>query len=194
MKLYAQGFILQPRDFLSQFRVSGRNEVIVFGACAHLDDNFILGDGYLSGVSCQIPKEGPGLGFFIAVSDSGPQESIEHAGHNGQLHINIDAHGHGRAQGIHVKEVNGIADEIFDDHAAGIAINELVGGAFHLIGDEHGRLVVAQVFDKQLSQRLGIGTQFDGFVDHAWGAVGPANVGEADLGPCGLVQGMDALD
>jgi hypothetical protein len=47
-----------------------------------------------------------GLGNFITVADADRQETVEAAGHQGELQVAVDLHCHGRRQGIHVEEVD----------------------------------------------------------------------------------------
>ena len=90
-----------------------------------------------------MPEDGLCLGVCTGFANPCSRESIEYAGHDGQLHIDIDAHRNDRVQGIHVEEVDGITDDILTDHAPGTPINEFPGSTFHLIGDQYRWLVVS---------------------------------------------------
>ena len=114
--------------------------------------------------------------------------------HHGQLNVHIDSHGGGGTQCVHVKEVNGIANDIFNDHAPGIPINEFRGRALHLIGNQNRGLIMAQIFDEKLSERFGIVSQLNGFIHHTRAPIGAPDIGEPDFSPCRWIQSMDSLD
>ena len=95
------------------------------------------------------------LGPFVAVADALAQHAIQAAGHQRQLQIAVDLHRHGRRQRVHVEEVDAVRDGVFDDHALGVAADELEGRALQLIGQQQRRLLVTQIGDGDLTDRPG---------------------------------------
>src|SRR2546429_9843502 len=73
-------------------------------------------------------------GTLISVFNLEGQKPIEAPGHQRELEITVNLHGHGRRQGIHMEKVNAIGDPIFNDHALSVATHQLGGGAAEMIG------------------------------------------------------------
>ena len=67
------------------------NQVGSIGAGAQGDHDFVVCDGNLSGVPNEFVEEGTGLCHLEALSDAQPQHPVQHAGDDGELHIDIDS-------------------------------------------------------------------------------------------------------
>ncbi len=67
------------------------------------------------------------LGRLVPVADPAAEQSIQAAGHQRQLKVTVDLHGHGRRQRIHVEEVNPVSDVVLDEHALGVSTDQRGG-------------------------------------------------------------------
>ena len=114
----------EPVDGLFHSVVIGLHEVWIIGAAWKADGDVVVGQRDRGTFGNELPVEGACLGDFKSMPDTQSEQPIQHAGDKRQLYIDVDFHGYGRTEGIHVKEVNGIADDVFDDHAARVAVYE----------------------------------------------------------------------
>ena len=66
------------------------------------DDDFVF--GYADGCACadELSEQGPGASIFEAVSDAFGEHSVEAAGHEGELDVEVDLHRDRGGEGIHV--------------------------------------------------------------------------------------------
>ena len=141
----AQFPIVQPRDLDLCISVPCSQEVGVVGASGEGDQD-VLGSDLDGGlISHEFFEECAGLGGFHSPPDPLGQESVECIGHECELEIHFNFEGDCRAERIHVKEVNGIGQCVFDDHAPGVSVNQLTGMFVHLIGDQQRWLVMSEV-------------------------------------------------
>ena len=93
----------------------------------------------------------------------------------------MDSQGHVGGQGVHVEEVDGVGDDVFD--AACISVDEAGGGFLHLVGEEQGGFFVSEVGDGDLADPGGAGLEIDLLFEDARVAVGASDVGERDPAP-----------
>lgn len=68
-----------------------------------------------------------------------------------------------------MEEADGIGESVLDQHALGIASEQLSGRGMLVIGEQNGRLVMAEVFDEELAEVALSGS--DGLLEDAWRAV-----------------------
>ena len=152
-------------------------------ASSESNDDLVVGGDDGGGGFDEVVEEGAGLGGGVGMAEALGEFSVEGAGDEGELQVQVNAQGDGAGEGVHVEEVDGVFDGVFDEHAPGVAVDE-VGGAFvHLVGDQEGGLVMAQVADGQLSHRMGVVAQRDDLVNDAGGAVFAPDIVELDLFP-----------
>ena len=85
------------------------------------------------------------LGGFVAVTDSGREQSVQAAAHQGQLQVAVDLQGHRRREGVHVEEVDPVLDSVLDQHSLRVAADQLGGRTTQLVGQQHRRGFVPQV-------------------------------------------------
>ena len=97
----------------------------VMSTFLELDHDLLLKDLNLSRRLHKVTKQMTGGCRLISLSDLRPQESIEAAGHQRELQITIDLHGHGGRESVHMKEVDPVRNPILDDHPLGIALDQL---------------------------------------------------------------------
>ena len=173
--------------------VTGLHQVWVIGAAWNADCDVVVGQGDLGMFGDELAEQGARFGDFESVPDAQSQPPIQHARDQRQLDIDIDFHGYRRTEGIHVKEVDGIADDVFDDHAACVAVHEFGGRDRLLVGDQNGGLEMAQTLDQNLPDRSGIGLQLRLFVHDAGLPIFAADVVEGDFAPLAFGNGVDVL-
>lgn len=106
------------------------------------DLNVALADAYGGGGVDKVPEEASGFGVFIAIAELPSQEPVEAAAHEDELEITVDLHG----DGVHVEE-----DAVLDEHALGVAGDQLGSAALELVSKEQGRLFVAEIHDGDLA-------------------------------------------
>ena len=87
----------------------------------------VIRDRHLGRGVDEIAEQVAGLGRLVAVADALPQEAIEAAGHQRQLQVAVDLHGHRRGQGVHVEEVDAVLDVVLDEHPLGVAADQRGG-------------------------------------------------------------------
>jgi hypothetical protein len=80
-----------------------------------------------------------------------------------------------------VEEADGVREGILDEHALGIAGDELGGGSSAVVGEEKRGFVMAQVSDEDLSE--GFSGETDGLFVDAGGLVLAAGYVEFDGAP-----------
>src|SRR6266446_8827221 len=104
-------------------------------------------------------KNVAGMSAQISVLDLEGKESVETAGHQGEQEIAIDLHGNGGGESIHVEEIDAVGDAVFDDHALGVALNQLGSGAAQLVGQQEGGLLMAEIGNDDLAEGPGVAGQ-----------------------------------
>ena len=103
-----------------------------------------------------LSEEGSSARDIHFVSEPFGEDVVEGAGHECDLEVELDLEGHGGGQCIHVEEVDGISDGVLDDHAARVSVDEGACRRVHLVGDEEGGLLVAEVGDGDLADFAGV--------------------------------------
>ena len=131
----------------------------------------------------EVAKDVSRLGILIAVADLFSQEAVEAAGHERELEVTIDFHRHRGAQRVHVEEVHAVSNVVLDEHALGIAGDQLGCGSRKLVGDQQGGLLVSQLGDHQFAKRSHVSGQGDLPIQDAWGAVDSGHPFEFDSPP-----------
>ena len=102
----------------------------------------------------------------MPVCDGACEHAIEGCSHDGELEVDIDLEGDGGRECIHVEHVDGLCDGVLDDHAPGIAVDQ-PGRRFRLqVGDQQGRLLVAEVGDCDLAHGARIAGKGDGALEN----------------------------
>ena len=104
--------------------VVGFDEVWIVSAAWKGDFYMRIGQSDVGSFGDESAEEGACFGDFKSVPDAPTKQAIQHTGDHGKLHVYINFHGYRRAERIDVEEVNGVADDIFNDHAACIAVDE----------------------------------------------------------------------
>ena len=120
-------------------------------------------------------KNVAGMSAQISVLDLEGKESVETAGHQGEQEIAIDLHGNGGGESIHVEEIDAVGDAVFDDHALGVALNQLGSGAAQLVGQQEGGLLMAEIGNDDLAEGPGVAGQSNTSIENAWRAVFPGD-------------------
>ena len=127
------------------------------------------------------------------MADPCRQEPVETAGHQRQLKVAVDLHGHRGGQGVHVEEVDAVGDVVLDEHPLGITPNEFGGRPGPLVGQQQRRLLVAQVEDRQLPQGTFVAGERDFAVQDSRGFVKSGDVFQFDASPGRRWRGGDFL-
>src|SRR5262249_22277262 len=106
------------------------------------------------------------------------------AGKHGQHDVEVDVERGGSSEGVQAEAADGLGEALFVVHTFGVALDEGLGGAVEVVGDQDGGVVVAQSGDGQLAHGGGVGRQADGgVVDDAHRAAGSAGPLQGDAGP-----------
>jgi hypothetical protein len=129
----------------------------------------------------QITKDLARLSIIITAHATGHQ-AIETAGEDEQCHVEIDFEPDRGGQGIAVKEAHGIGEGIFDEHAFGVADDQLTGGGAGVVGEQDGRRIMAEILDEELAVAALAGLRL--LFKDARGAVLALRQVEGDLAPC----------
>jgi hypothetical protein len=133
-ELQLQTLVVQPRDGHIDFVVVGGQEQGVVGTLVKAHPNDLIAEGDLGGSIDEIPKEVARGGPLIALTDGVTQSAVEATGHQGQLQITVDLHGHDRGERIPGEEVNALRDPVFDQPAVSVASDQLSRPPPALIG------------------------------------------------------------
>ena len=141
----------------------------------------------------EVLEQMPRLGLFVAPADAAGQQAVQAAGHQRQLQVAVDLHRHGRAQGVHVKEVDPIRDPILDDHPLSVPLNQPGSRRRQLVGQQEGRLLMTQVGDRHLAQRAVIISQSDPAIEDSRMVVLARDTLRLDPAPRGAGRPVDFL-
>lgn len=114
----------------------------------------------------EVSKDVVGFGVRVPVSHLRPKKPIEAARHRRQLEIAVDFHGHGRREGVHVKEVDSLGDVVLNDHPIRTAANERRGRAAELVRKQQRQFLMTQMQDGRLAERSFVPGQRDPLVEN----------------------------
>jgi len=95
------------------------------GALLELNVHLGVADGDLGRGVDEVAEQVGGLGVFVAIADARTEEPIKAGSHQRELQVAVDLHRHGRGQRIHMEELDAVGDAVLDDHALGVAGDEL---------------------------------------------------------------------
>ena len=93
----------------------------------------------------EVTKDLTGFGRLVPIGDLCSEKTIEARGHERQLQVAVNLERDGGREGIQMEEVDPISNAILDDHPLGITINQRSRRSFELIGQQEGRLFVAEI-------------------------------------------------
>ena len=178
-----EGAVIEPGDGFPGCGVVSSQQQRVVGPSPEADDDLGGSDVDAGAGVYELAENRAGLGDLEAVADALGEQTVEGAGHHGELDVEIDLHGHGGRQRVHVEEVDGVGDGVFDDHAARVAVDQPGGRLAHLVGEQQGRLLVAEIGDGDLADVAGVVLEAHLAFEDAWRAIDAADVGEGDLAP-----------
>src|SRR3974377_371246 len=91
-----------------------------------------------------------------------------------------------------MKEANGVGKCVLDQHAPGIASDQLCGGRLAIVGEENGRLLVAEISDEERAEAAPPRTNL--LLEHARSAIFAMRNIESDGAPGGRRQSCDLLE
>ena len=100
-----------------------------------------------------------GLGDLVTIADANRQQPIQAAGHQRQLQVAVDLHGHRRGQRIHVEEIDPVLDVVLDQHPLGVTTDEVGSRPAELVRQQQGRFLMPQLGDGQLTERAVVAVQ-----------------------------------
>ena len=155
--------------------VTGFEQIRVVGATTKLDVNTVPTDRHRRVGLHELTGQAGRFGAAEEVTEPVGQTAVQSAVHQGQLQAQIDAQRHRGRQRIHAEEADGISDRGFDQHAAGTAGDRSGCRGVQLVGNQQGRLVMAQVAGRNLAEGLGVVFDADGPVHNAWAMVEAAD-------------------
>src|SRR5271157_1804452 len=147
-----QSLTAQPRDDRVCPIESGRDEQGVMSTLLIAHHDLRLSDLHLGRGIHEVLKQMPRLGVLVALADAIGQQAVQATGHQRQLQVAVDLHRHGRAQRVHVKEVDPIRDAVLDDHPQGVPPEQLGRRLCQLVGQQDRRLLMAQIVGDHLTQ------------------------------------------
>ena len=155
----SQFSVTEPGDATVLLGESVKDEEGVVGPSSVSDRDGVGVDADVRSRVNELPEQSPSGVGFVAVSDPVGKQSVQCGGKDGELEIDVDLERYSSREGIHMEQIDGLGDGVFDDHAPGIAVGQPGGCLVGLIGDQQGRLVVAETSDCNLSQGSGISRQ-----------------------------------
>ena len=143
----------------------------------------------------KVAEQVAGVRGGVLLADFCPEQAVEGAGHEGQLQVAVDFERHGRGQGIDVEELDAVGDAVFDEHAAGVELDQARGGAAQLIGEQQGRLFMTEVGDGDLPDRPLVVIERDALIEDFREPELARDVAEFDFAPRAFVftQALDDL-
>src|SRR5437899_9482598 len=65
-----------------------------------------------------------------------------------------------RREGVDVEEAHRIGERVLDQHALGVAGDDILGGGSGVVGEQDGGLVVAEILDEELAEGALLRTSF----------------------------------
>lgn len=83
----------------------------------------------------EAPLEGVGGGGGVAGAEASAERGADRSGEHGEHNIEVDVERDRRGEGVEVEGPDGLGESLLDRHAAGIALDELLGGGAHVVGD-----------------------------------------------------------
>ena len=162
---------------------SGRDEQGVMSTLLIAHHDLRLGDPHVGSRIHEISKQMPGLGVLVALANATCQQAVQATGHQRQLQVAVDFHRHGRAQCVHVKEVDPIRDAVLDDHPLGVPPEQFGRWLCQLVGQQDCRLLMAQISSDHLTQRTVVTNQSDAPVEDPRMLVFPRDTLQLDPAP-----------
>ena len=157
----------------------------VEGVFLETHDDRLLVDGHDGGGIDEVAEQVLRFCRLVAVADAIRQHAVEAARHDRQLNVAVDFECDGTRQGIHVKKIDAVLDAVFDEHALGVAADELHGRTFELIGDQQRRILVTEIGDDELTQRAVIVRQVNDLIQDSRRAIRSARCLQLDASPGG---------
>lgn len=121
------------------------------GAAMEAYANFLVGDGDVSGHVDEVTGDLARLGIIVAAHAAG-HEAIESGSEDQERYVKVNLETIGGGERIDVEEAHGIRQVVLDEHALGVSDDELLGRRTSVVGDENGRLLVAQIADEELAE------------------------------------------
>ena len=123
----------QPRHQQIGLREAGGHQQWVVGAFLEPHCDVPFGDHHVRGRIDEVAEDVLRLGGRVAVADPLAKQSIPAAGHERQLQIATDLHGHCGGESVHVEELDAVGNAVFDEHALRVSPDEVHGRATKLV-------------------------------------------------------------
>lgn len=87
------------------FEAGGFEQGVVRALLEEYGDGVLI-DGDVGAGIDEVAEDAPGCCGSVDAAELNAQEAIETAGHEGELQVTVDFHGHGRRECVHVEEVD----------------------------------------------------------------------------------------
>jgi hypothetical protein len=100
----------------------------------------------------------------------------------------------GAGQGVGAERAGDLGEPLLDGHPPGVLADEVAGGGVAVVGDDHGRGVVAEAGDDELADGAGVGGERGGGVFVHPGVGGLAAVAGPVQGDGLEIAGLEAGD
>jgi len=117
------------------------------GAAMEAHPDFGRCNGDIGGHVDEIAKDLAGLGVVVAAHAAGGQ-AVEGRGEDEEGHVEIDFEPDRGGERVDVEETHGVGECVLDEHALGVAGDEIPSGGFRIVGDQDRGLVVAEILDE----------------------------------------------
>ena len=109
------------------------------------DDDFLVPDFDGRGDVQEVAEDLLGRRLLIFAADLVGEQTIQRAGHERDLQVEVDLHADHRRQGVEVKELHGLGDAVFDQHALRVARHQRRAAAMLVVGQEDRRFLMTEI-------------------------------------------------
>jgi hypothetical protein len=146
------------------------------GAPMEAQPDFLVGNRNIGRHVNQIAEDLARLSILIAAHAAG-HDAIEAAGQNQKGHVEIHLKADRRGERIDVEEADRIGKRILDEHALGVAQDQVPRRGLSVVGEQNRRLVMAEILDEELA--AGAFSQTNLLFEDLWVAVFP--IGDIEI-------------
>src|SRR5436190_9473387 len=116
------------------------------------NQNLVFADHDVGGQVDEVTEDLAGLSVSVS-PHLGGEQTIQAAGNHQQGHVEVDLEPHGGGKSVHVEEAHRVGEGVLDQHALGVAGDELGDGFLVVIGEQNCRFFVSEIAQVELAER-----------------------------------------
>src|SRR5260370_3912392 len=121
------------------------------GAAVEAHGDFPFRDGDVGRHIDEVAEDLASLSIAVSAHAVGHQ-AVEAGGDDEEGHVEVDLEADRGGERVDMEEAHGIGQSVLDEHASGVAGDDLAGGGASIGGEQDGGLVVSEVRDEELAE------------------------------------------